>query len=334
MILKAKDPQDMELQRLEKALKEPLADFKRRDLEKRLAFLRAGNEGEKEAAYHIDFHLKDAPNWMVIHDLRLEWNGRVAQIDHLLIGRLMEFYVVESKNLKTKVRYLNGGWERFQGNQWAGFPCPVEQNRRHILVLQQLIEEQHLAPVRLGVTMPASYKNVVVVNPACSIIGDFPKDVRVWRMDSLVREIRAEDRSIVSLLTVISSETLEAFARKILTFHKPASTEAVKPALEKPAKTETEGGLGDSLCEACGGGVTKEEAFFCRVNKGRFAGKTLCRKCQEYAPREKSVKEKAAQLCAQCCVAVDSKVVAFSRFNSKRFGGRILCRDCQKTVGA
>ena len=45
-------------------------------------------KGEQEAAYHIDFHLKDSQNWAVIHDLRVEWNGRGAQMDHLHIDRL------------------------------------------------------------------------------------------------------------------------------------------------------------------------------------------------------------------------------------------------------
>jgi hypothetical protein len=153
MIVKVKDSQELEMERLQQALKGPMADYRRQELEKRLALIRAGNEGEKEAAYHIDFHLKDLRNWVVIHDLRLERNGRVAQIDHLVINRLLELYVVESKNLKTKVRYANGGWERFLGEQWSGFPCPMEQNRRHIIVLRQLIEEEQLAPVRLGVSM-------------------------------------------------------------------------------------------------------------------------------------------------------------------------------------
>jgi hypothetical protein len=42
-------------------------------------------KGEKEAAYHIDFHLKDSRHWAVIRDMRVEWNKRVAQIDHLSI---------------------------------------------------------------------------------------------------------------------------------------------------------------------------------------------------------------------------------------------------------
>ncbi|NTV47823.1 MAG: NERD domain-containing protein, partial [Chlorobiales bacterium] len=41
---------------------------------------------------------KNSKNWAVIHDLRLEHENQVAQIDHLMINRSFDFYVLESKN--------------------------------------------------------------------------------------------------------------------------------------------------------------------------------------------------------------------------------------------
>src|SRR4051794_25489368 len=111
----------------------------RNRLERDLAIARAGVQGEKEAAYHIDFNLKDSKNWAVIHDLSIEWNGRVAQIDHLLLNRLLEIHVVETKSFRTKIRFANGGWERLNFGHWEGIPSPAEQNERHILVLKELL---------------------------------------------------------------------------------------------------------------------------------------------------------------------------------------------------
>src|SRR5690242_1676440 len=98
MIFKQKDSLEDQLQTLELAVQQAPHGLERKHREKELALVRAGLKGEQEAAYHIDFHLKDNQNWAVIHDLRLEWNGRVAQVDHLLIDRFMEIYVVESKS--------------------------------------------------------------------------------------------------------------------------------------------------------------------------------------------------------------------------------------------
>src|ERR1035437_5100930 len=150
MIFKQKDSLDDHLLALEMAGGNASPGRERKRLEKDLALVRAGLRGEKEAAYHIDFHLKDTAKWAVIHDLRIEWNGRVAQIDHLLIDCLMEIYVVESKSFRTKIRHENGGWQRLNFNHWEGIPCPVEQNERHISVLQELVRETKMAPTRFG----------------------------------------------------------------------------------------------------------------------------------------------------------------------------------------
>ena len=163
------------MQHLEKALKGNVNDGERRKIAMDLGAMRSGIKGEKEAAYHIDFHLKNSPNWVVIHDLRLDWKDRVAQIDHLLIDRYLEVYVVESKSFRTKVRCANGGWERLQGDHWQGISSPVEQNERHIRVLKDVFEDLNLAPSRLGFRLTPTFLNVVLVAPDCSIIGQFPE---------------------------------------------------------------------------------------------------------------------------------------------------------------
>src|ERR1035437_1232721 len=199
MIFKQKDSLDDQIAALDKAVEHALPGRDRQRLEKDVALVRAGLKGEKEAAYHIDFHLKDSKNWAVIHDLRVEWNGRVAQIDHLLIDRFMEIFVVESKSFRTKIRHANGGWERLNFNHWEGIACPVEQNERHIAVLAELISETNLAPTRLGMVLRPKFLNVVVVQPSCSIVGELPDDVRIYRRDKLVNKIRGEEPTALDI---------------------------------------------------------------------------------------------------------------------------------------
>lgn len=172
MIFKEKDSQEEQIRVLEHTVEQAASGKERQRYESELAQMRAGVKGEQEAAYHINFHLKDSLNWAVIHDLRIEWNDRVAQIDHLLIDRFLELYVVESKSFRTKIRHANGGWERLNLNHWEGIPCPVEQNERHIMVLEQLIKESELAPTRLGLTIRPRFFNVVVVQPSSGSCGD------------------------------------------------------------------------------------------------------------------------------------------------------------------
>lgn len=336
MILKQKDSLDDQIQGLEQAVQNATG-LERQRREKDLAILRAGLKGEQDAAYHIDFDLKNNDNWAVIHDLRIEWNGRVAQIDHLMIDRFLEVYVVESKSFRSKVRYENGGWERLNFKRWEGIACPMEQNRRHILVLEELVEQTRMAPTRLGLTLRPKFINIVVVQPSCSIVGKAPDDARIYRIDKLVGKIRGQDPATLDILKMISVETLHTFAIDLLGHHKPAPKPVVAISLPTPSPPQNSPSL---ACQSCGGALRTDEADYCRSHSDRFASQLLCRKCQAYAPKlvRKSVPKAPAAnsteaevvaRCAVCGTGVDKKVVAFCRFNSKRFAGRILCRSCQ-----
>jgi Nuclease-related domain len=342
MIFKAKDSISDQLQELEAALQQPLPAQHRKRVEKELAQRRAGLKGENETAYHINFHLEKHPNWAVIHDLRIEWNGRVAQIDHLLMSRLMEIYVVESKSFRTKVRYANGGWERLNFNHWEGIPCPVEQNERHIAVLKDLINDLGLAPSRLGLTISPAFNNIVVVQPSCSIIGNYKGDARIYRLDSLVRKIRTEEPAALDVFKIISTETLYGFAAKLVAFHKMAPKPQTTLPPQPTRQTVTPSPAAANLkCQSCGGLLSSAEANYCRKNADRFAAQLLCRKCQDYAPKRSSAsvatlqetpeprKTPSGPRCVQCGDAVEQKVVYFCRLKSKQFGGRTLCRTCQ-----
>lgn len=287
MVLKEKDSIEERLQALEMRLAAARAPHQRQQIEFELRCQRSGLRAEKEAAYQIDFHLRDSRNWAVIHDLKLECNGRVAQIDHLLIDRLLEIYVVESKSFRFKVRHANGGWERLSPRDWEGIPSPVEQNDRHIAVLKELIQDLEMCPKKLGVSLQPAFFNIVVVQSSCSIVGKFPEDSRVYRIDQLVRKIRAEDPSPMSLLKLISEQTLEDFARRLVANHRPAPTCRRVTTESGPVRESAERDKQlAQRCECCGGPLSNAEANYCRARKGAFAGKLMCRKCQGYVPKQ------------------------------------------------
>src|SRR6266404_543293 len=284
MIFKEKDSIDSHLQDMRRRLSGPLPAYRRERLQKELAITLAGLKGEKDAAFYIDFHLKDIANWAVIHDLRLEWKGRVAQMDHLLINRLLEFYVVESKSFRTKVRFANGGWERLTYyNRWEGIPSPSEQNDRHIAVLQEVIRDNRLAPTRLGIPIKASFFNVVVLQPSCSIEGKYPDEILVYRVDSFVKKIRAIDPFALDVLKIIYPETLHQIAGALVAYHKPRVT---PPIVDSQTRTEPATTSLSGKCQNCEGPLTVAEAKYCKNNNAKFGGQLLCQKCQRYAPKE------------------------------------------------
>jgi len=212
--------------------------------------------------------------------------------------------------------------------------------------LKELISDLKLAPTRLGMTMPPTFYNIVVVQPTCSIIGKYKGDARIWRMDTLVKKICDDNSGMLNVVKVISPATLRLFATKLAALHKPGPEP--KLSLPSPLPGAPKAALAQSnasaVCQGCGGQLSAAEAKYCRQDEPRFARHLLCRKCQSYAPkatpanvlllRDATLQADNRQppRCEVCGAAVDQKVVFFCRINQKRFAGRLLCRACQPPV--
>lgn len=108
--------------------------------------LETGLEGEKETAYFIDFNLKDSENYVILHDLRFEIDGLTAQIDHLLINKVIGVVLVETKNTKAEVTINDDGTMLYEygKNKSYNQANPLEQSKRHELVVQKIFEKYNM----------------------------------------------------------------------------------------------------------------------------------------------------------------------------------------------
>lgn len=94
MLIKSADSRQSDIHALDVLLtRSDIDPATRKNIERELRSIRAGAKGERDAAYEIDFDYANEPQRVVIHDLRLEVDGRVAQIDHLIIDRLLSVWV-------------------------------------------------------------------------------------------------------------------------------------------------------------------------------------------------------------------------------------------------
>jgi hypothetical protein len=333
MILKHKDDVAPLLAELELLLKTPgLKKEQREEIENEIWMIRAGAKGEKDAAYHIDFSWKDAKNHLVLHDLRIEHDGRVAQIDHLILMRTMDCHVLESKGFSQEVRITEvGEWETKTRYGWKGMPSPIEQNERHISVVKSFVEDRGLLPKRLGLTLPLKSHNWVLVSPQCQLSRKGEEWKQVVKMDMFKRHFDRwiDGSSVVDTLSsfskLVSVETLQQLAQGLLAAHTPATFNfAAKFGISgAEANDDSRFAPPDPAavkCESCAAILEPKVVNFCRLNSKRFGGKKLCQKCQK-------IPAKAG--CDVCGVELEDKVIAFCRFNSKRFGGKNLCRSCQ-----
>jgi hypothetical protein len=198
-------------------------------IEQELRAIRAGIKGEQEAAYLIDFDLRDSKNTCVIHDLRIEIKGRVAQIDHLLIHRSMKVYVVETKHFHAGIKVTETGefmqWNSYK-KTYEGIPSPFAQNERHIAVLKDVFSTLIDLPTRLGVKLEPEFHSIVAVAPSARI--ERPKNFdtsNLVKADQLIQKLDDQLKSASLLSAVaklVSEDTLIGIAKQLIRFHRPA----------------------------------------------------------------------------------------------------------------
>lgn len=230
MLLKSADNKDGVVAELERLLTIAPADRKFK-IEQEIRTLRAGMKGEKEAAYLIDFDFKASKNMVVMHDLRLDVGGRVAQIDHLLLDRTLTILVLETKHFHAGMKITEDGeflrWNDYK-KTFEGMASPLAQNERHIAVLKDAFAKIDM-PTRLGVRLSPTFESYVLVSPNSRI--DRPKKYdtsRIIKADGLKAAINKQiDEAgvldvVASMSRVVSSETIEDIGRKLKRLHRPA----------------------------------------------------------------------------------------------------------------
>jgi hypothetical protein len=307
MLIKERDNHNGDVESLQSLLECQITAKQRFLIEREIKCIDSGVRGEESSAYYIDFRYKDSVNWAIIHDLRLEHRGFVAQIDHLLINRFLDIYVLESKNYYYGIKITpEGEFLVWNGKTHVAIESPIEQNKRHIELLEKMVQATGILPTRLGIPISPSFLNYVMVAPNSRV--DRPTKAKfgtdmVIKADALVAAIdkRVDSVSptgvVSSLAKVVSKETLETFARKLVRFHRPSKidyagkfgvsvVEAPAPIVQPEVAVQTTSGTGtvskkEVACEACGATVDGKVVYYCRLKKERFKGKILCRSCQK-----------------------------------------------------
>ncbi len=304
MIIKEKDSKQSEIDELSSLLALNLPEGKKSLIKKELNCLKSGERGEKDSAYYIDFDFDSSKNHAVIHDLRLEFENKVAQIDHLVINRLFDFYVLESKNFSDTLKITTEGeFLKAHNNKYNAITSPIEQNRRHIFLLDKVIKHYNIMPTRLGIQLSPTFRSYILVSPQSRVIKPSKEHFdasMVIKADTLRSQINKEfdERKFSGVITDIgklsSAETVMEITRKLAKLHKPAKidfksrfgiTEKTEPPKTSPEKKEAEDSSRQSekkfYCSKCKKSITKKVADFCWQNKERFGGRAYCYDCQK-----------------------------------------------------
>lgn len=325
MIIKNADDRQPQLDALRGLLAHPSADAAvRKRIEQEIRNISAGQRGEAEVAYEMQVRYGDSPNWMVLHDVRVEHGGLVAQIDHLLMNRWLEIWVCESKHFSEGVAINeHGEFAAFFGGKPYGVPSPIGQNNRHMLVLKRLFDSGEVKlPRRLGFAMKPELKGLVLVSknarisrPKAQLDGleaVIKNDQLATRIDKAI-----DDANPLVMAKLVGQDTLLQLAREIAALHRPiqfnwhakfglgalASAPAATPDQQPPVMAT------QVLPQAPATSVEKIAAAV-------------------------DVKPKQKLVCQACEATVPYAVAKFCWFNKPKFGGNVYCMECQPKVAA
>jgi len=313
MLIKSADDKSKRLALLQDLQKSSLLDARQKEwLRVELRNLTAGLRGEQEAAFHLDGHYKDGQNNVLLHDLRFQIDGEVAQIDHLVINRTGYMVLIETKNYSGDLEVnAHGEFTVRYGKERYGIPSPYEQSRRHARILGKLLERLEIGT---RTDKLPEFHNVVMMHPKAIIqrpdpmafdtsflikADQFPS----WH-EKLVDGI-GTGSVLKALFNLRSPDTIKEWGEKLKRQHRPADllalpefmqpkphmaqpAQAPKPAAPTPvaASTAPESTAADAslakklICAHCQGKISYPEGKFCWNNAKRFGGLQYCREHQ------------------------------------------------------
>ena len=298
MILKKSDNKIIQITELEQLLNIAPETIKPK-IQKELNMLRAGIKGEQESTYHIDFNLRNNKNYFVIHDLRLEIDGTVAQIDHLLINRTFDIFSLETKHFNSGIK-INDDGEFMQWNSYKkafeGIPSPLAQNQRHIKVLTEIFKRRIELPTKLGFPLAPTFHSRVLVNNDSRIDRSKRYDSSNLVKSEQFFESIQKDFLITNfdvLTKGASVEVLEEIGRKLVRLHKPINInyrakfgldvtatkpeQANAPSINETIETTIKGSINNVIkvthhCKKCDSGNVK-------IQYGKFGYYFKCSDC-------------------------------------------------------
>jgi len=226
MIYKKIDSKEEDIKILEKILINTSEKSAKQRVEVDLKTLRSGYLAERDNAYYLDYYFEKSKNLILLHDVRLEYNGRVAQFDHIVLNRL-GIEILESKNFNGKLTIKDDGSLSVNyGTYTKTFPNPIEQNMRHSDFLKDFITNKFEIPSNTKLLGGVPISSKVLINPKTTITNKkLPNGYE--RADSFcsMREKETDSISFFSAVKLLSSfmqmDKVKELAELIVKSHKP-----------------------------------------------------------------------------------------------------------------
>jgi hypothetical protein len=236
MLIKAKLPAGEEIQQLNELLATDLNPQQKFLVQRELKYHLCDSTNQHTSTELINFYYQDSPNWAVLHDLRIQNNGYNLQIDHILVNRSFDIYILNAKNYTYGLKITaDGEFLIYDGTQYQPIESPVEAGREKIASLSEALRANSVLPKRWGMSIRPKIHYYVIFSPQSDIMRP-PKWIfdssMVVTADFLVKSVlrkpkklkRTVDR-LKSLPKIFNRRVLIACTQKLAALDSPKFTD-------------------------------------------------------------------------------------------------------------
>lgn len=288
--------------------------------------LQQGIKGEKDAAFYLDGLYKDDPNFFLLHDLRLVFDDEVAQIDHLLMTRSAQFFLIESKNYNGHVRINDQGEfsVMYSSGKTMGIPSPLEQSQRHEKIMRKLLRHMGVDGrlFDIGFVHVALFSTSAVIERPSTQVFDTSHVLKADQFGAW-REKQMNQMGAVQILKNLSNlrsrETVHEWGLKLQTFHQKADLldlpNFVKAAVHDATQLRKVPPARSPL-------VSANDAQQATAENEKVVSKSAKNQKSDAPPKQ--------LICAKCGVSISFAEGKFCWNQATRFGGLQYCREHQK----
>lgn len=218
------------------------------------ALSKAGRRAEEQMAFYLRRAFAESSDVLVFNDLRVERNGEIAQIDHLILHRWGTI-IIESKSVTSRVKINeHEEWSRLWDGRDRGMASPVLQAKRQADLLRSLLGD-HVEQLRSKIFglvqgrfggMPI---DLIVAISDDGVIQrtkktPLPEVMKADQVPGRVKELVANHRKNSNLLNmksdggyVLPEADIEKIKVFLLAKHKPV-VNAAEPALVEAQPAE------------------------------------------------------------------------------------------------
>jgi len=147
------------------------------------------------------------------------------------LQNLLRLGILKKRDYSYKLKITpEGEFQTYYGKGYIGIPSPIEQNKRHIHLLDLFLKHHDILPRRVGISIRPRFKNLLLVSPKSIIVRPLKKKFDtgfVIKADTLRTKIDRELEkwnplaNFATISKICSSATLKEAARTLAGFHKP-----------------------------------------------------------------------------------------------------------------